>query len=430
MLIKNIPLPDIGDFDAVEVIEILVKVGDKVSADSSLLTLESDKAAMEIPAPEAGVVHELLVDVGDHIATGDIIMRFSGVEEASPENNSPAEVEELEELPPSKAQAPETSLAANVKQPPPEPLVIDNSLTHRAHAGPAVRHFARDLGVDLNKIKGSGRKDRILLEDVQTYVKQQLNKPKAECHSSGLQIGDAPTIDFSEYGEIEEQAFSRIQKISSTTLHRNWVTIPHVTQFDQADISELETFRKGLKAQAETQGLKLTLMPILIKAVVAALKAFPMLNASLNPKADGIILKKYMHIGFAVDTPDGLLVPVIRNADQLGLFDLAKELARLSEKAREGKLSPKDMQGGCFTISSLGGIGGTAFTPIINAPELAILGVSRSQTKPVFIDGEFKPRLMLPLSLSYDHRAIDGALAVRFTAYLSFILADVRRLLL
>ncbi len=431
MLIKNIPVPDIGDFDAVEVIEILVNVGDKVAPDTSLITLESDKAAMEIPAPEAGVVHEILAQVGDSVKEGDVIMRFSGVDEAAAADDT-AEVEELEELPPPKTQAPEPApeAAPVVKQPPPEPIHIDDSLSQRAHAGPAVRHFARDLGVDLNKVKGSGRKGRILLEDVQAFVKQQLNKPKAEGSGIGLNIADAPTIDFSEFGEIDEQPLSRIKKISSTTLHRNWVTVPHVTQFDEADITELEAFRKGLKAQAEAQGVKLTLMPILIKAVIGALKAFPEINASLNPAANALVMKKYFHIGFAVDTPDGLLVPVIRDADKLGLFEIAEELGRLSTKAREGKLTPKDIQGGCFTISSLGGIGGTAFTPIINAPELAILGVSRSQMKPVYEDGEFVPRLMLPLSLSYDHRAIDGALAVRFTTYLSFLLTDVRRLLL
>ncbi len=440
--IKEVRVPDIGNFKDVAVIEVLVQAGQAIQAEQPIATLESDKAAMEVPAPESGTVQEVVTQVGDKVSQGDLLLMLnvaqsseSGEQNSRTANGGGRADQELSP-PPSRAApvSPEKSEPEppreTAKQVPPQPSRIDDSAFVKAHASPAVRKFARELGVDLSKIgEGGGRKGRILKEDVQYYVKTELAKPRGGSQG-GPALPEMPEVDFSQFGEIETRPLSRIQKISGQTLHRNWLLIPHVTQHDQADITELEAFRKSLADEAKRREIKLTPLAFLVKAVVAGLKEFPMFNASLAPDKENLILKKYFHIGFAVDTRDGLVVPVIRDVDQKGLFQVAGELAALSARAREGKLSPADMQGGCFTISSLGSLGGTAFTPIINAPEVAILGVSKAGTQPVWKDGEFVPRLLLPLSLSYDHRVIDGAQAVRFTTYLSFILSDVRRLLL
>lgn len=432
--IKNIPVPDIGNFVGVEVIEVMVNTGDQIDAESSLVTLESDKAAMEIPCPDGGKVHEVVVKVGDKVSQGDLLITLE-LDGSAPVDKPVAEVEAPQAPPPSRAPqsppgepTPPPQRATEVKQPPPEPLRIDDSLRPKAHASPSVRRFARELGVDLSKVKGSGRKGRILKPDVQAFVKSELSKPAA-APPGRFALPEMPDIDFSQFGNIETKPFSRIKKLSGPVLHRSWLHIPHVTQFDEADITDLEAFRKGLKPEAEKRGIKVTPLAFMIKAAVAALKAYPDFNASLAPDKESLILKKYFHIGFAVDTPGGLVVPVIRDVNFKGIFEIAEELGALSVKARDGKLSPADMQGGCFTVSSLGSIGGTAFTPIINAPEVAILGISKAKMQPVYQDGEFVPRLMLPLSLSYDHRVIDGAQAARFSSYLSYILSDVRRLL-
>ncbi len=424
LTIKNIPLPDIGNFSGVEVIEVMVKAGDSISAEASLVTLESDKAAMEIPCPDSGKVHEVLVKVGDKVSQGTLLITLEVSEEGGAVADTPM-------LPPSRAALESPSApppAPEAKQPPPALVRIDDSLRPKAHASPSVRRFARELGADLSKVKASGRKNRILKEDVQAFVKSELSKPAA-APSGGFALPEMPEIDFSQFGEIETKAFSRIKKLSGPALHRSWLHIPHVTQFDEADITDLEAFRNSLKPEAEKRGVKVTPLAFLIKAAVAALKAYPDFNASLAPDKESLILKKYFHIGFAVDTPGGLVVPVIRDVNFKGIFEIATELATFGEKARAGKLAPADMQGGCFTISSLGSIGGTAFTPIINAPEVAILGVSKAKMQPVYEQGAFVPRLMLPLCLSYDHRVVDGAQAARFTSYLSYILSDVRRLL-
>ncbi len=424
--IKNIPVPDIGNFSGVEVIEVMVSAGDHIEAESSLVTLESDKAAMEIPCPDTGTVHEILVKVGDKISEGDLLITLEMSDTTAPEEPAATPAP-----PPSRAplESPsEPAAQAEIKQPPPAPVRIDDSLRPKAHASPSVRRFARELGADLSKVKGSGRKNRIIKEDVKAFVKGELTQP-ATAAAGGFSLPDMPEVDFSQFGEIETQAFSRIKKLSGPVLHRSWLHIPHVTQFDEADITDLEDFRKSLKPEAEKRGVKVTPLAFMIKAAVAALKAYPDFNASLAPDKESLILKKYFHIGFAVDTPGGLVVPVIRDVNFKGIFEIGEELGALGAKARDGKLSPADMQGGCFTISSLGSIGGTAFTPIINAPEVAILGVSKAKMQPVYEEGEFVPRLMLPLSLSYDHRVIDGAQAARFTTYLSYILSDVRRLL-
>jgi pyruvate dehydrogenase E2 component (dihydrolipoamide acetyltransferase) len=423
--LKEVLVPDIGNFANVEIIEILVQAGDSIAKDQSLLTLESDKAAMEIPAPEAGIVRELLVKVGDKISQGEVIAMLEADSADANTVMRPVDVAP----PPSKAPLPVPApQVESAKRLPPPPLRQDSDSVSKPHASPAVRKFARELGVNLGLVQGSGRKGRISKEDVQSFVKGELAKPRGA--STGFALPEIPEIDFSEFGEIDSKPLSRIKKISGATLHRNWLAAPHVTQHDEADISELEEFRKSLAAEADKRGVKMTPLVFLMKAAVGALKQFPTFNASLATDKDKLILKKYFHIGVAVDTPDGLVVPVVRNADQKGLFDIAAELRDLSAKARDGKLAPKDMQGGCFTISSLGGIGGGFFTPVLNLPEVAIMGVSRSQIKPVWQNGEFLPRLMLPLSLSYDHRVIDGAEGARFISYFSYLLSDVRRLLL
>ena len=427
-MLEKILVPDIGDYSNVEIIGVAVKIGDTINPEDELITLETDKATMEIPAPKGGVVKELLVKLGDKVSKGSPILMLDVVA-----GDSTAVV----------ATEP-TPAVATLPTPAPAPAPMAVQTERRsghdrrsgvAYAGPGVRRFARELGVDLNKVDGTGRKSRIMQPDVQSFVKQALKQLDGGQTGGGLNIQAAPEIDFKQFGDVEKQALTRIQKISGTFLHRNWVTIPHVTQFDEADITELEFFRKNQKELAEKQGVKLTPVVFLMKAVVAALKQFPKFNSSLAASGEELILKKYFHVGVAVDTPNGLVVPVIRNVDQKGLFDLAADLGTIGKKAREGKLSGADMQGGCFTISSLGGIGGTAFTPIINAPEVAILGVSKAQMKPIYSDdhvgeNKFQPRLILPLSLSYDHRVIDGADAVRFTSFLVNLLADIRRLLL
>ncbi len=444
--IKEVLVPDIGDFKDVEVIEVLVKPGDRVEKEGSLVTLESEKATMEIPSPAAGIVRELRVKVGDKVSQGKPILLLESSGDAAPAAAAPAAAAARA---PEPAAAPIAAGAAAPAELPPlvqrtgpvpyEP--IPEAAVFKPHASPSVRKFARELGVELSRVKGSGPKDRILLEDVQAFVKGAMRSAAAPSAPSapggGLALGlpEWPQVDFAKFGPVEAKPLSRIKRLSGANLHRNWVMIPHVTQFDEADITDLEAFRKANSGDSEKQGFKLTLLAFLIKACVTALRQYPEFNASLDKSGENLVLKRYYHIGVAVDTPDGLVVPVIRDADRKGVFDLARELAEVSKLAREKKLKPGDMQGGTFSISSLGGIGGTAFTPIINAPEVAILGVSKSAMRPVWEggkggDGRFVPRLMLPLSLSYDHRVIDGALAARFTTYLASVLSDIRRTLL
>lgn len=416
-MLEKILVPDIGDYKDVDVIEIGVKVGDTIAVDAELICLETDKATMEIPAPKAGVVKELLVKLGDKVSQGSpILMLETSGAEAKPAMPSKAAT-------PTAPVAPTTSPAPATSVPPPAQR-SQAKATGESYAGPGTRRFARELGVDLTRVGGTGRKGRIMENDVKTFVQDSLQG------GGGGGLPALPDVDFKKFGAIEAQQVSRIQKKSGAFLHACWVNIPHVTQFDEADITELEAFRQGQKDIAAKQNLKLTPVVFLLKAVVACLKEFPKFNSSLSASGEELIYKKYFNIGVAVDTPAGLVVPVIKDVDKKGLFALAADLAVLSQKARDGKLSGADMQGGCFTISSLGGIGGTSFTPIVNAPEVAILGVSKSQFKPVYLNNEFVPRLMLPLSLSYDHRVIDGADAVRFTTYMVNLLTDIRRLLL
>jgi len=439
----SVVLPDIGEFSEVPVVEILVAPGDHVALEQSLLTLETDKATMEIPAPAAGTVETLVVKVGDTLSTGDLILTLRP-DVAHPAQTAPTRhPEPATSAPPS---APTQPSAAPPAQRPgegewrkapvlPRPQDMASIAPGRkAHASPGVRRFARELGVDLARVKGSGPKGRVLKEDVQGFIKQTLTQGAAAAPGASqpqpLALPGAPEVDHSRFGPNEEVELPRIRKLSGRHLHRCWVSVPHVTQFDEADITELEAFRKAQKSDAAESGIKLTFLPFLLKAVAVALNRMPHLKASLTPDGERLILKHYTHIGVAVDTPNGLLVPVIRDVDQKGIHALARELAEMGHKARDGKLGPADMQGGCFSISSLGGIGGTAFTPIVNAPEVAILGVSRAEMKPVWNGGEFVPRLMLPLSLSYDHRVVDGADGVRFTSLIRDLLGDIRRLLL
>lgn len=423
---KEIRVPDIGDFDGVEVIEILVAVGDTVQAEDSLISVESDKAAMEIPAPEAGVVTELKVKLGDTVAQGSLILILDPSSAAAPKvvtekpEPSPVVSPIAAPIPPAKA------VSAPASHKPSPTAGISTGRSSKAYATPSVRKFARELGVDLGQIEGTGRKQRITREDVQNYVKRAISQGGG----SGLGVEPMPEIDFSQWGEIETKPLTKINKLTGKFLHRNWVTIPHVTQFDEADITDLEDFRKSMVQEYKDKGIKLTMLVFLLKAVVSAMKQYPRFNASLDATGDNLILKKYFNVGIAVDTPDGLVVPVVNEVDRKSLVELAQELMQISGKARDKKLKPSDMQGGCFTISSLGGIGGTKFTPIVNAPDVAILGVSRSKIQPVWNGKEFMPRLVLPLSLSYDHRVIDGADGARFTSFLSRVLSDTRRLLL
>ena len=430
----EVKVPDIGDLKEVGVIEVLVAPGDRVEKEGSLITVESDKATMEIPSPVAGVVKELKIKVGDKVAKGSLILildEAAGSAPVAPAQSAAAAVS----MTPAPAVAAVEPPPHPVAKPDPVPLEPQDLTVSKPHASPSIRMFARELGVDLSKVKGTGLKGRVTREDVQAFVKGALAavKPVSASASGGglpFNLPELPNIDFAKYGPVETRALSRIKKISGANLHRNWVSIPHITQFDEADITELESFRKANAAETEKQGFKLTMLAFLIKASVTALRQFPDFNASLDKSGENLVLKKYFHIGVAVDTPDGLVVPVIRDADRKGVFDLARELGEVSKLAKEKKLKPGDMQGGTFSISSLGGIGGTMFTPIINAPEVAILGVSRSVMRPVWNGKEFTPRLVLPLSLSYDHRVIDGAAGARFTTYLVSVLSDIRRSLL
>ena len=457
---EEIKVPDIGDFDEVEVIEVLVAVGDTVSQEDPLISLESDKATMEVPAPRAGKVTEIKVDVGDKVSEGSVVLLMdveadaeseAGGEEdkeSADKSSAKSEPEETATESQGESESRTESSAGDAKgddagdqtdhkparREPPVSFDASRVLPEKTpHASPSVRKLARQLGVDLNEVTGTGRKGRILDDDVRGFVKnvmQARSQGGGTAGGRGLSLLDWPKVDFSKFGETSTESLSRIQKISGANLSRNWAMIPHVTQHDEADITEMEAFRKGHAEEAKAKGFKLTPLAFLMKACVAALKEFPTFNASLDASGENLVLKKYFHIGVAVDTPDGLVVPVIRDCDKKSLYELADEVVQASVKARDKKLSPADMQGGCFSISSLGGIGGTAFTPIINAPEVAILGVSRSSQQPVWNGNEFEPRLMLPLSLSYDHRVIDGATAARFTSYLAYVLGDLRRLLL
>jgi pyruvate dehydrogenase E2 component (dihydrolipoamide acetyltransferase) len=439
--VREVLVPDIGDFKNVDVIEILVKPGEAVKPEQSLITIESDKATMEIPSPSAGTVKELKVKNGDKVSKGSLILLLedAGGVSAAPAKASPIAAAVVPAASPTPIRAPAPALAAvpqpALGRPSPVAAAAASASAGTPHASPSVRKFARELGVDLVRITGSGPKGRITQVDVQGFVKGVMKgAPVAAAPAARggltLELPEWPQVDFSKFGPVETKPLSRIRKLSGGFLHRNWVSIPHVTQHDEADITELEVFRKENAQVAEKEGFKLTMLAFLVKASVNALKQFPEFNASLDKTGENLVVKKYYHIGVAVDTPNGLVVPVIRDADRKGVFDLAKELSEISRAAREKKLKPDAMRGGTFSISSLGGIGGTAFTPIINAPEVAILGVARSQMRPVYKDGAFVPRLMLPLSLAYDHRVIDGAAGARFTTYLASVLSDIRRTLL
>ena len=429
--VQDIHVPDIGSSGKAKIIEVLVKAGDTVEADQSLITLESDKASMEIPSPAAGVVESVEIKLEDEVGTGDLILKLKVAGAAAPaapaQAAAPAAKTEAAPAPAPAAAAPAAKAEAPAQAAAPAPSGA------KVHAGPAVRQLAREFGVELSAVGPSGPHGRVLKEDVQAYVKAMMQKAKnapAEGATGGAGIPPIPAVDFSRFGETEEVAMTRLMQIGASSLHRSWLNIPHVTQFDQADITELEAFRVAQKAVAEKAGVKLTVLPLLLKACAHLLKELPDFNSSLAPSGKAVIRKKYVHIGFAVDTPEGLLVPVIRNVDQKSLLQLAAEAAALAEKARNKKLTADDMQGACFTISSLGHTGGTGFTPIVNAPEVAILGVSKATIQPVWDGKAFQPKLMLPLSLSYDHRVINGAAAARFTKRLSDLLGDIRTILL
>ena len=449
---REIKVPDIGDVEEVDVIEVLVSSGDTIAREDPLVTLESDKATMDVPSPAAGVVREVKVRAGDKVKEGSLILILEGAGEpaaagdgageAAPDAGGESAASEAEaggeaaaaEAATDSAEAPAEEPAGGRPATPPSepgpggPAAVDEFAFSKAYASPAVRRFARELGVDLSRVRGTGRKGRILKEDVQAHVKKVMAEPQRG--DGAFSLPPMPAIDFSKFGEIERRPLTRIQKLSGPNLHRSWLNVPHVTQHDEADVTELEAFRQAHKAEAKEQGFSLTPLVFVMKAAVKALERFPQVNSSLDPEGEELVLKRYYHLGIAVDTDDGLMVPVVHDVDKKGLMELARELADLSARTREGKLKPAELRGASFTISSLGSIGGTAFTPIVNAPEVAILGVSRSKMAPVWRDGEFVPRLMLPLSLSYDHRVVDGALAVRFTTYLAEVLADIRRLLL
>lgn len=434
----EIKVPDIGDFEGVEIIDVLVKPGDTVEKESPLITLETDKAAMDVPSPRAGTIKEMKVGNGDKVSEGDVIAILEVAEEGGeekPEKEEKPEPEEAkkagkteekkpEKQPEDEAAGKETGQAA---RPSADLPAISEESFSSAHASPSVRRFARELGVDLGKVQGSGLKGRITHDDVKGFVKSVM---AGGMGTAGGALPSVPSVDFAKFGDIETRPLPRIKKISGPRLHASWVNVPHVTQHDEADITELESMRKALKSDAEKFGAKITPLAFIIKACVQALQEFPNFNSSISPDGENQIFKQYFHIGFAVDTPGGLVVPVIRDADRKTVFEIAKELGELSEKARDGKLKAADMQGGTFSISSLGSIGGTYFTPIVNAPEVAILGVSKAQMKPVWNGSSFEPRLMLPLSLSYDHRVIDGAAAARFTSFLAEVLAERRNLVL
>jgi pyruvate dehydrogenase E2 component (dihydrolipoamide acetyltransferase) len=447
----EVKVPDIGDFSDVPVIELLVSPGDRVEADDGLLTLESDKATMEVPSPVAGIVRELRVGLDDTVSEGDVVAVLEASADGSETDEAAAEPAESGGDQPEKDLPEETAkdpAPRSEPEPDREPVATESAVPAPSdepppgsdsrglpYASPAVRKFARELGADLQQVTGSGKKGRITRDDVAAHVKRVMSG-KGSSGTAGaigglsLDFPEAPQPDFSRFGAIERRELSRIQKLSAGHLHRNWVGIPHVTQHDEADITDMEAFRQANIEEAKSRGFKLTPLVFLIKAMVASLKAFPTFNASLDPDRESLVLKHYFNIGIAVDTPDGLVVPVLRECDRKGIMELAEELSVVSARARDGKLTPSDIQGGCISISSLGGIGGTGFTPIINAPEVAILGVSRSTMKPVWNGESFQPRLMLPLSLSYDHRVIDGAAAARFTRFLASRLEDLRRLTL
>ncbi|HXX85784.1 MAG TPA: dihydrolipoyllysine-residue acetyltransferase [Casimicrobiaceae bacterium] len=433
--IVAVKVPDIGDFKDVPIIEVFVKPGDAVKADDPLITLESDKATMDVPSPAAGTIRELKVKLGDKVSEGSVILMLEAAASAAAAPAAAAPPKPAAAAPVSapallSERAPAAAPTARAEAP---ATPVASESFKKAHASPSVRTFARELGVDLAKVRGTGPKDRILQEDVQKYVKEALSGalpggPAQAAGGVGLSLLPWPQIDFAKFGPVESKPLSRIKRISGANLARNWVMIPHVTNCEDADITELEAFRVQLNKENEKTGIKVTMLAFLIKACVAALKKFPEFNASLD--GENLVYKGYFHIGFAADTPNGLVVPVLKNADQKGVLAIAREMGELSAKAREGKLGPTDMQGGCFSISSLGGIGGTYFTPIINAPEVAILGVCRSSTRPVWNGKEFAPRLILPLSLSYDHRVVDGAAAARFNSHLVALLGDMRRVML
>ena len=427
-------VPDIGDFDSVEIIEVLVAVGDRVEVEDSLITVESDKASMEIPSSHAGTVKELKVSVGDNVAKGSLVLILDADADAvapAPAASEPAAAPAPAATPaPAPAAAPVPAAEAPKQSP---TANIDEVSFKRAYASPSVRRLARELGVDLGKVNGSGRKKRIVKDDIFSHVKAVMTAPAPKAApaagGSGFGIAPMPAIDFSKWGDIETQPLSKINKLTGEYLHRSWVSIPHVTQFDEADITEMEAFRKQVAKEMEKEGVKITPLAFIIKAVVASMKAFPRFNSSLDSTGENLVMKQYFNIGIAVNTPDGLVVPVITDADKKTLVELSNEIREFAGKARNKKLKPAEMQGGCFTISSLGGIGGTAYTPIINGAEVAILGVSNTRTSPVWDGSSFQPRQILPLSLSYDHRVIDGVAGAQFTTYLCRMLSDVRRLL-
>jgi pyruvate dehydrogenase E2 component (dihydrolipoamide acetyltransferase) len=448
--IKQVLVPDIGGYKDVSIIEVMVKAGDTINAEDNLVTLETDKAAMEVPSPYAGVIKEIKVKIGDKVSQGSLILLLENSDAASapqtvkaasaPVPAAVAPAAPAASAKPAENAAPVQRVAETTQPvaagapargtPVGAPLLYSDPSAGKAHASPAIRRFARELGVPVDRVKGSGEKGRVTKDDVQQFVKTALAQPRGAAGGNGLQVLASPVVDFAKFGEIEIRPLSRIKKISGANLHRNWVTIPHITQFDEADITEMDAFRKELGTEYSKQGIKITPLAFLLKAAAAALQKYPDFNASLDAGGENLVLKQYCHIGVAVDTPDGLMVPVLRDVDKKGIVQLARELGEISVKAREKKITAAEMQGGCFSISSLGGIGGTAFTPIINAPEVAILGVSKAIIKPMHQDDTFVARLMLPLSLSYDHRVIDGAAAARFIVYLSKVLADTRRLAL
>jgi pyruvate dehydrogenase E2 component (dihydrolipoamide acetyltransferase) len=438
----EVKVPDIGDFKDIPVIEVLVKPGDRVQAEDSLLTLESDKATMEVPSPAAGVVKAITIKVGDKVSKGAPVLTLEtgdGAAAGPPATAKPAPAPQLAPTAPAASPHP-PSLSRGEREAPSAPESAKAPIAAagieggfaQAHASPSVRRFTRELGVDLARVKGTGPKARVLREDVQGYVKGELARPRAAEGGLGFNLPPLAPVDYARFGPVETRPLARIRKLSGAFLHRNWLSIPHITQHDEADITELEAFRQARAEEAKKNGIKFTMLGFLMKAAVVGLKQFPEFNSSLSADGESLVIKGYYHIGVAVDTPNGLVVPVIRDVDKKGLLDLAKELGDTSARMRAGKVAPADLQGGCFSISSLGGLGGGYFTPIINAPEVAILGVGRAVTKPKW-SGEkesFVPRLMLPLSLSYDHRVIDGAQGARFIAFLSEVLSDIRRLVL
>ena len=440
----EVKVPDMGDFDEVEIIEVLVAVGDVVAEEDSLITVETDKATMEIPSSHSGTVKEVKVKVGDTISRdGLVVVLESSTAAAAEVKEEASAAAEVKEEAPAPAAEPAAVKEAPKPAPAPTPTPVVESKPSptaninpehfkSAHASPALRKFARELGVDLTKVSGTGRNSRIVKEDVQAFVKKVMSTGGGSVNGGGAALGveAMPYIDFSQFGEIETKPLSKINKLTGKFLHRNWVTIPHVTQFDEADITSLEAFRKQSNKEYEKEGVKFTLLSFIMKAVAAGLKKYPRFNSSLDATGENLIMKNYFHVGVAVDTPDGLVVPVVRDVDKKSIIDISIELREISVKARDKKLKPSDMQGGCMSISSLGGIGGTKFTPIVNAPEVAILGVSKADMKPVWNGSEFEPKLMCPLSLSYDHRVVDGAEGARFITYIGQLLADARRLLL